>query len=70
MDELLSKPKITAFLAKSSSKLHEPTPSNAILQPLLVDLLFIAFLTNLSVPNKQYLSVKLFVKLRGQVCNS
>ena len=29
-DELLSKPKITTFLAKSLTKVHEPAPSNAI----------------------------------------
>ena len=33
-DELLSTPKITRFLAKSLSKLLEPSPSNAIPRPL------------------------------------
>ena len=40
-DELLSTPKILIFLAKLLRKLHEPSPSNAILQPLQVNLLFI-----------------------------
>ena len=30
LDELLSIPKITTFLAKSLPQLHEPAPSNAI----------------------------------------
>ena len=70
MDELLSKQKKKNILAKSSSKLHEPSPSNAILQSLEVNLLFIACLTNLTLPNKHHLSVKLLVKLTGQACNS
>ena len=43
-DELLSTPNIVTFLVKSLPKLHESSPSNAILLPLYVNLLFIAFI--------------------------
>ena len=64
-DNLLSTPKITIFLAKSLQKLHEPS-SNAFPRPLQANLLLIVFLANLTVPNKQFLSGKLLVGLRGQ----
>ena len=66
-DELLSTPKITTFLANSIPKLHEPSASNAISQPLSINLLLIGFLSNLNVPNKQFFSGKLLVGLYGQL---
>ena len=64
-NELLSTPKTTIFLAKSLPKLHEPSPSNAIPWPLKVNLLFIVFLTNVTVPNKQFFREQLLAGLRG-----
>ena len=68
-DEVLSTPKITTFLAKSLPKLHEPSPSNATLQPLQENLLSLLLLTMLTVSNKQFYIGKLLVGLRGQLLN-
>ena len=46
-------------LAESLPKLHEPFPSVVIAGRLKVNLLFTVFLTNLTVPNKQFFRVKL-----------
>ena len=54
----------------SLPKLHEPSPLNAIPQPLDVNLLLIEFITNLTVPNKQLFRVKLLLGLRSQLFNS
>ena len=69
-DKLLSTPKTTTFLAKSSPNFHELSPSNAIPQPLKMNLLLIAFIVNLTVTNKQFFSGKLLVGLCGQMINS
>ena len=53
-DEVLATSKILTFLTKWLPKLHEPSPSNAIPRPLWVNLLLSAFLTNLTVPSKQF----------------
>ena len=50
-DELLSTPKIITFLAKSSSKLHDPEVSNAITYPLYIYFSLSQFFGILVVPN-------------------
>ena len=58
------------FLVNSLPKPHEPFPSNAIPRPKKINLLFIAFLTSLTVPNKQFFRVELLAGLRSQFFNS
>ena len=50
-------------------KLQEASPSNAFPRQLYANLLFIEYLRNLTVPNKQFFRVKLLTGLRGQVFN-
>ena len=58
-DELLLTPKIITFLAKSSTKLHEPAISNIIPYPLYRYFSLSLFLIILVAPNKQFLNLKL-----------
>ena len=57
LDEVFLIPKITTFLAKSLSKLHKPPPSEAILQPLQMNL----------PPNEQFFVLKSLLGLCGQL---
>ena len=66
-DEVLLTPEITTFLAKPVPKLHAPAPSNAISKSLYANLLLIAFVTNLTVPSKQFFNVKLLLRLLDQL---
>ena len=54
----------------SLRKLQKTLPSNAFPQPILVKLFLFEFYVNLTVPNKQFFSVKLLVGIRGHVFNS
>ena len=60
-DELLLTPKIITFLAVSLSKLHEPTLSNVVPQPLYTYFSLSLLFTTLVAPNKQFLNSKLLV---------
>ena len=60
-DELLSTAKITAILAKSLPKPHEPSPSKAIPSKFQISLRLIAFFTNLTIPIKQLFSGNLLI---------
>ena len=57
-DELLSTPKIISFVAKSLSKLNEPTLSNGIPYPLYTYSSLSLFFTILVATNKQFLNLK------------
>ena len=65
-DELLLISKITAFLAKTLPKLHEPALSNFIPYLLYTCLSLSVFFTILVVPNKQFVNLRLLVGFLGQ----
>ena len=60
-DELLSTPKIISFVAKSLSKLNEPTLSNGIPYPLYAYSSLSLFFNILVATNKQFLNLKLLI---------
>ena len=53
-----------------SSKLQKPFPSDVTPRSLKANLFQSPFLVNLTVPNKQFFSVKLLVGLPDQLFNS
>ena len=68
-NELLSKPKLTIFLAKPLTKFHEPALSNTVLLPLYTHFSLELFFTILVTPNKQLLNLKLLVGFFDQALN-
>ena len=58
------------FLAKSLSAFHKPALSNVILYPLYTYFLLSLLITMLIAPNKQFLNLKLLVKLFSKASKS